>query len=108
MTLSRDDYLARWSQRHDGIVPRGPVRLWLGLSYASSRPFVAARVPPDLLSLAAVAFAGAACVGAWAGERWLLAAAAAVAAAALLDPVQSRTRSGLTSALVSATGLAEA
>ncbi len=85
MTLSRDDYLARWSQRHDGIVPRGPVRLWLGLSYAAARPFVAARVPPDLLSLAAVAFAGAACVGAWAGERWLLAAAAAVAAAALLD-----------------------
>ncbi|HEY0816295.1 MAG TPA: CDP-alcohol phosphatidyltransferase family protein [Pseudonocardia sp.] len=73
-----------WSALHGGVRPSALVRAWLRLvQWIAAGP--AARVPPDLLSVAGVAAAGAAVPVAAAGGRWPLAAAALVVAAGLLD-----------------------
>lgn len=73
-----------WSALHGGVRPSLLVRAWLRLvQWLATGP--AARVPPDLLSVAGVAAAGAAVPAAAAGGRWPLLAAALVVAAGVLD-----------------------
>ena len=85
----REGYFDRWTALHGGYEPRRNVlvRGWLSLAYAVARPLAAARVPPDLVTLAGLLASGAA-VALAAGEGWwLLASASAVVLAGLLDNV---------------------
>jgi archaetidylinositol phosphate synthase len=92
-----EDGTTGWSALHGGVRPSTLVRAWLRLvQWLAAGP--AARVPPDLLSAAGVAAAGAAVPVAAAGGRWPLLAAALVVAAGLLD--------GLDGAVALATGRA--
>ena len=84
---SRAEYFDRWSALHGGYDPRQSfwVGLWLGWTHAVARPLVAARVAPDLITLAGL-LAGAAVVGLTTlGGGWVLAAGALVVASGLLD-----------------------
>jgi phosphatidylglycerophosphate synthase len=86
---SLEEYLDGWQALHGGYDPRGNplVRWWLSLSYAVARPFAAARVSPDLVTVLAVLLAAAALGPAAAGGWWLLLAAALVVLSGLLDNV---------------------
>jgi CDP-diacylglycerol--glycerol-3-phosphate 3-phosphatidyltransferase len=84
---TRGEYFDRWSALHAGFDPRRSflVGLWLGWTHTVARPLVAARVAPDLITLAGLA-AGAAVVGFTSlGGRWVFTAGALVVASALLD-----------------------
>ena len=87
--LSRDSYLQRWSELHGGYDPRANtlVRWWLSLTYDVARLPARARVPPDLLTFAAVLASIAAAAVATGGGRWLLVAAVVVVLSGLLDNV---------------------
>ncbi|RJK96848.1 CDP-alcohol phosphatidyltransferase family protein [Vallicoccus soli] len=83
----REAYLDLWSRLHGGYDPRTSFWSWrwLTLAYWSARPFVAARVAPDLVTLLGVLVsAGATGLAALQG-RWVVAAAAVVVLSALLD-----------------------
>lgn len=86
---SLDGYLDGWQRLHGGYDPRGNalVRGWLTGSYAVARPFAAARVPPDLVTLLGLAVSALALWPASAGGWWLLAAAVVVVLSGLLDNV---------------------
>lgn len=86
---SLDGYLDGWQRLHGGYDPRGNalVRGWLAGSYAVARPFAAAQVPPDLVTLLGLAVAALALWPAAVGGWWLLVAAAVVVLSALLDNV---------------------
>lgn len=86
---SLDGYLDGWQRLHGGYDPRGNamVRGWLSISYAVARPFAAARVPPDLVTLVGVLVSALALWPAAAGGRWLLVAALVVVLSGLLDNV---------------------
>jgi CDP-diacylglycerol--glycerol-3-phosphate 3-phosphatidyltransferase len=89
VTLSRADYLARWSQLHGGYDPAGSrlVAGWLRVAYTLARPVAAARVPADVVSLAAVVVAAVAVAACAPGARWVLVGAVAVGLCGLLDGV---------------------
>jgi CDP-diacylglycerol--glycerol-3-phosphate 3-phosphatidyltransferase len=74
-----------WSALHGGIEPSGVVRCWLRGVQRVARLGPVARVPPDVLSVAGVAAAGAAVAVAAAGGRWPLPAAALVLLTGVLD-----------------------
>jgi phosphatidylglycerophosphate synthase len=85
----REAYLDRWTALHGGYDPRGNalVRRWLLLSYVVARPLAAARVPPDLVTGAAVVVSS---VGTWCATgdgAWLVVSAAVLALGGLLDNV---------------------
>lgn len=87
--VDREGYFDRWAATHGGYDPRSNVlvRWWLGIAYAVARPFAAARVPPDVLTLAGLVVTGVAALLA-SGEGWLLLGAAVlVVVAGLLDNV---------------------
>ena len=84
---TRAEYFDRWSALHGGFDPRGSflVGLWLGWTHTVARPLVAARVAPDLITLAGLG-AGAAVVALSSlGGGWVFAAGVLVVASALLD-----------------------
>ena len=84
---TRAEYFDRWSALHGGFDPRGSflVGLWLGWTHSLARPLAAARVAPDLITLAGLA-AGGAVVGLTSlGGLWVLTAGALVVVSALLD-----------------------
>ena len=85
----REGYFDRWVSTHGGYDPRSNalVRWWLGIAYAVARPLAAARVLPDLVTVAAIACSGLAVGLAAGGEWWLLAAAIVVVLGGLLDSV---------------------
>jgi len=55
--MNREEYFARWSALHGGASVTGIVKGWLRISYALSRPLVALKISPNLLSLFGVAAA---------------------------------------------------
>ena len=85
----RDGYLDRWAALHGGYDPRGNVlvRGWLSGAYAVARPLAAARVPPDLVTVAGLLVSGGAVALATGSGWWLLGAALVVVLAGLLDNV---------------------
>ncbi len=86
---SLGEYLEGWQRLHGGYDPRANVlvRGWLTGSYAVARPVAAAGVPPDAVTVVGVLVAALALWPAAAGGRWLLASAAVVVLAGLLDNV---------------------
>jgi phosphatidylglycerophosphate synthase len=85
----REGYFDRWAVTHGGYDPRSNalVSWWLAIAYAVARPLAAARVPPDLVTVAGLLATGVAVLLAR-GEGWLLLGAAAlVVVAGLLDNV---------------------
>lgn len=72
--MTREEYLERWAALH-GTDPRALplVHSWLVLTHALARPLVAARVPPDVVTVLGLLLAGATLVPAAAGGRWALA-----------------------------------
>lgn len=87
MTLSRQEYLARWSQLHGGYDPARSrlVRGWLRGAYALARPLAAVRVPADAVTLAGVGLAAGAVALAAQGGRWAVPAAVVVGLSGVLD-----------------------
>jgi phosphatidylglycerophosphate synthase len=87
--VDRDGYLDGWQRLHGGYDPRANalVRGWLSGAYVVARPFAAAGVAPDLVTLAGLLVGGTALVPAAAGGWWLLVAATLVVLSALLDNV---------------------
>jgi phosphatidylglycerophosphate synthase len=82
--LSRDDYLAAWSQWHGGAGTSTPlVRGWLSMAYALARPL--AGLPPVVATALGLLAAVAAIGPAHAGGLWLLAAGVLVGLSGLLD-----------------------
>jgi len=55
--MNREEYFATWSALHGGASVTGIVKGWLRISYALSRPLVALKISPNLLSLFGVAAA---------------------------------------------------
>ena len=55
--MNREEYFATWSALHGGASVTGIVKGWLRISYALSRPLVALKISPNLLSLIGVAAA---------------------------------------------------
>lgn len=83
----RDGYFDRWAATHGGYDPRSNVlvRWWLAIAYAVARPLAAARVPPDLVTIAGLLLTGVAALLA-SGDGWLLLGAAVlVVLAGLFD-----------------------
>ena len=85
----REGYFERWAALHGGYDPRGNmlVRRWLSGGYAVARPLAAARVPPDLVTVAGLLVSGGAVALATGSGWWLLGAALVVVLAGLLDTV---------------------
>lgn len=85
--LDRDGYFREWAALHGGYDPRESrlVGGWLTMAYVLARPLARMRVPPDLVTLLGLVVSAAAVGLAWLGGRWLVAAAAVVAASALVD-----------------------
>ena len=86
-TLSRAEYLARWSALHGGYDPSGSIFVgrWLGVVYWCARPLVAVRVPPDLVTLLGLLLAGGALGAAAAGGAWVWVTVLLVALSGLVD-----------------------
>ncbi len=89
MVTDRDAYLDRWSALHGGYDPRSSVWVsgWLRLVYLVARPFAAAGVPPDAVTLLGVVASAAVAALAWAGGGWSLVAALVVVLSGVLDGV---------------------
>ncbi|MGY1632132.1 CDP-alcohol phosphatidyltransferase family protein [Geodermatophilus sp. SYSU D01186] len=83
--LSREEYLAAWSEWHGGTDPAGNrlVRGWLSAAYAAARPL--AGLPPIAATALGLAVAVAAVVPAWAGGAWLVLAGPLIGVSAVLD-----------------------
>ncbi len=58
--MKREDFYSEWSRIHGDAEVKGIVKAWLTISYVITRPLVALRISPNLLSLfsivAAIAF----------------------------------------------------
>nr|WP_239522696.1 CDP-alcohol phosphatidyltransferase family protein [Geodermatophilus sabuli] len=83
--MTRDEYLAAWSQWHGGTDP-GANRLvhgWLSAAYALARPLAA--LPPIAATGFGLAVAASAVPTAVAGGRWLVLAGVLVGLSGLLD-----------------------
>ena len=72
-----ETYFDRWAITHGGYHPRSNVLVcwWLAIAYAVARPLAAARVPPDLVTIAGLLVTAVAALLAR-GDGWLLLAAA--------------------------------
>lgn len=84
---SRDAYFDAWRDLHGGYDPRDGtlVRWWLSLTYVLARPVARAGVPPDAVTLLAVAVSALAAGIAGLGGRWLVLAGVVVVVSGLLD-----------------------
>ncbi len=65
--LSREQHHAEWSRLHGGVAPRGLVSWWLDVVRLLAGPLARARVPADLVTVAAGVVAVAAAWSAWRG-----------------------------------------
>jgi phosphatidylglycerophosphate synthase len=86
--MSRDEYFDRWSRTHGNYNPSNGsrfVRGWLVGTYAFSKPLVALRVPPDVITILGGLLSGCVALIAWAGDRWLIAAGVLCALSGILD-----------------------
>jgi CDP-diacylglycerol--glycerol-3-phosphate 3-phosphatidyltransferase len=85
----REGYFDRWAVNHGGYDPRSNVlvRWWLGIAYAVAHPLAAARVSPDLVTMAGLLVTGVAALLATGRDWSLLGAAVLVVLAGLLDSV---------------------
>jgi phosphatidylglycerophosphate synthase len=79
------DGVRDWGVLHGGLTPSAPVRVWLRGVQRLAAAGPVARVPPDALSAAGVAAAGAACGTAAAGGAWPLLTAVLVVLVGVLD-----------------------
>ena len=52
--MTREEYFGTWSKLHGGASINGIVKSWLTISYAISRPLVALKISPNLLSVLGV------------------------------------------------------
>lgn len=88
MTLSRDEYFARWSELHGGYDPRtGSAWLsgWLTLVHAVAQPLARRGVSPDAVTYASLVVSALAAALAALGGRWLLLATLVLVVSGLLD-----------------------
>ncbi len=87
VTLSRQDYLVRWSALHDGYDPAHSrwVSGWLATSYTAATPFVRLRIPPDVVTVIGGLLAAVAIWPASRGGHWPLVAAVVVGVSGLFD-----------------------
>jgi phosphatidylglycerophosphate synthase len=77
--------MAHWRRLHGDLRPSGLVRAWVhGMHVLAATPVVRP-IPPDVLSAAGVAVAGAAIAAAAGGGRWPLLAALLVVLVGILD-----------------------
>jgi phosphatidylglycerophosphate synthase len=85
--LDRDAYFERWASLHGGYDPRGSrlVGGWLTFTYVLAKPLALLRVPPDLVTLLGALVSAGAVALAWAGDRWVVAAAVVVALSGIVD-----------------------
>lgn len=83
MTLSRAQYLERWSALHGNASPSRIVRGWLAVAYALASPLARMRVAPDAISLFGVVAAVAALE--LSAERHVIAAASIIVLSLILD-----------------------
>ena len=82
--LSREDYLAAWSEWHGGAGTESPlVRGWLSTAYTLARPL--AGLPPVAATALGLLVAGLAVWPAGAGGPWLILAGVLVGLSGLLD-----------------------
>lgn len=82
--LSREEYLAAWSDWHGGTGTGSPlVRGWLSAAYTLARPL--AGLPPVVATAAGLLVAAAAVLPAALGGGWLVAAGVLVGLSGLLD-----------------------
>lgn len=86
-TLSRADYLARWSTLHGGYDPAQSrwVSGWLATSYAAATPFVRLRIPPDVVTVIGGLLAAVAIWPASRGGHWPIVAAVVIGLSGLFD-----------------------
>lgn len=49
--MTQEEYFDTWSKLHGGAAIKGVVKGWLTISYAVSRPLVALKISPNLLSV---------------------------------------------------------
>jgi phosphatidylglycerophosphate synthase len=84
---SREEYLHGWAALHGGYDIDRPslVRRWLSLVYWVARPLVAARVPPDLITLGGGLLTAVAVAVAAGGGRWPVLASLLILLTGLLD-----------------------
>lgn len=88
MTLSRDEYFARWSELHGGYDPRtGSAWLsgWLTLVHAVAQPLARRGVSPDAVTYGSLVVSALAAALAALGGRWLLLATLVLVVSGLLD-----------------------
>ncbi len=85
--MTREEYLRRWSELHEGIDPAAVpfVRGWLAVSYALGRPLAAAGIAPGAITLLGLLLAVAVPVTAGQGARWPLLATVLVVLSGLVD-----------------------
>ncbi|MEP6760590.1 MAG: CDP-alcohol phosphatidyltransferase family protein [Sporichthyaceae bacterium] len=84
-----ETYFDRWAITHGGYHPRSNVLVcwWLAIAYAVARPLAAARVPPDVVTIAGLLAAGVVALLARGDGSLLLGAAVMVVVTGLLDNV---------------------
>ena len=88
MTLSRDEYFARWAELHGGYDPRtgSPwLRGWLTMVHAVAQPLARRGVSPDAVTYGSLAVSALAAGLAALGGRWLLLATLVLVVSGLLD-----------------------
>lgn len=88
MTLSRDEYFARWAELHGGYDPRTGsawLRGWLTLVHAVARPLARRGVSPDAVTYGSLVVSALAAGLAALGGRWLLLATLVLVVSGLLD-----------------------
>ena len=88
MTLSRDEYFARWAELHGGYDPRTGsswLRGWLTMVHAVARPLARRGVSPDAVTYGSLVVSALAAGLAALGGRWLLLATLVLVVSGLLD-----------------------
>lgn len=88
MTLSRDEYFARWAELHGGYDPRTGsawLRGWLTMVHAVAQPLARRGVSPDAVTYGSLVVSALAAGLAALGGRWLLLATLVLVVSGLLD-----------------------
>jgi phosphatidylglycerophosphate synthase len=85
--MDDQEYRRRWAALHGGAAVTGVVGGWLSVSRALATPLARARVPPSVVTVAALLVSLLAVPAAAARGRWALLAALLVAVSGVLDGV---------------------